>query len=213
MTEEAVQTFIDNPIINMVTSARYEDESYSTIHCEWYDKFGDRKLRTYSIPADPENSDYQDLMKVGWSPETLAKATEAYKRQASKNLNIAIRQAAESIAEEAIEARVAAKMEIWDKKLADLDEQHETVKGEFKKADKRILEADLKMKTATIAVDNAFWNSLLAANENKDDIFKFKLWALELDKVKESSSDDKKELRKQTTLLDCMTVLNSIINK
>jgi superfamily II DNA/RNA helicase len=43
--------------------------------------------------------------------------------------------------------------------------------------------------------------------------FKFKLWALELDGVKESSSDDKKELRKQTTLLDCMSVLNSIINK
>ena len=206
MTEEAVQTFIDNPIINMVTSARYEDESYSTIHCEWYDKFGDRKLRTYSIPADPENSDYQDLMKVGWSPETLAKATEAYKRQASKNLNIAIRQAAESIAEEAIEARVAAKVEQLNEKLS-------IVAQDMSEADRKNLEAEQRLKAVKVTVDNAFWDKLLEANENKDEVFKFKLWALELDNVKESSSDDKKELRKQTTLLDCMSVLNSIINK
>ena len=145
-------------------------------------------------------------MKVGWSPETLTKATEAYKRQASKNLNMAIREAAESMAEEAIEARVAAKVE-------QLNERLSIAAQDMSEADRKNLEAEQRLKAVKVTVDNAFWDKLLEANENKDEVFKFKLWALELDSVKESSSDDKKELRKQDTLLNCMSVLNSIINK
>lgn len=199
----------DNPIISKAISARYEDETYSSIWVEWVSP-DDGKLRTHSIPADPSNSDYQDLLAEGWDEEKFQRQTEAWKRQSVKDMNMMIRKAAAELAEEAIEARVAAKMAVWDKKLADLDEQHESVKDEFKKADKRILEADLKMKTATIAVDNKVWDGLLAANENKDDVFKFKLWALEQEKAQNATADQKKELRKQTTLFDCIAYFNSL---
>jgi len=208
----------DNPIISKAVSARYEDETCSSIWVEWVSP-DDGKLRTHSIPADPSNSDYQDLLAEGWDEAAFQKQTEAWKRQSVKDMNMMIRIAAEELAEEAIEARVAAKMQVWERKLAELDERDAISKENFEKVKKsieaaegRILDADLKVKAASVAVDNKFWDALFEANENKDEVFKFKLWALEQDIFKEASNENKKELRKQATVFDCITYMNTLIN-
>ena len=197
MTEEAVQTFIDNPIINMVTNARYEDETYSTILCEWYDKFGDKKLRTYSIPADPSNSDYQDLMKVGYSEEMLLKATEAYKKQASRNMNLFIQKAAQELADKTIEIKLKEKVDELNKRL--------------QAAGARELEAETKSAKIQKALDIGVWEMISNADDNKDELFKFKLWALEQEAVKNASSDAKKELRKQDSLFKAISCYTSLL--
>jgi len=203
---------------NMVEDAYYEDASYSTVLITYKDE--QRVIRTHSVPADMNNADFKYLVEnEGYDEALLAKRTEAYKKQASRNINAMIRKAAEELAEEAIEARVAAKMQVWERKLAELNERDAASKENFEKVKKsieaaegRVLDADLKVKAARVAVDNKFWDALFEANENKDEVFKFKLWALEQDTFKETSNENKKEFRKQATVFDCITYMNTLIN-
>lgn len=189
---------IDNPIIVSSVHARYDDETYSTVTIEWVSK-EDGKLRTHCVPADPENADYRDLMDFhGWTEEDLIHQTAVWKKQQSRAFNMTLRKAAEELAEEALQERLAAKQAQLDKRLAQVSETQ--------------LEADLKLKDAEIQVNETFWDTLLAANENKDEVFKFKLWALEQEGVKNATNEQKKELRKQDTILNCISYFNSINN-
>ena len=54
---------------------------------------------------------------------------------------------------------------------------------------------------------------MIQKNTDKDTLFQIKLWALELDEVKESDSETKKKLRKQKSIVDVLQVLDTIINK
>lgn len=185
---------IENPIILQSNHARYDDETYSTITIEWVSK-EDGKLRTHCVPADPSNADYRDLMDHhGWTEEDLVKQTEVWKKQQSRAFNMDLRRAVEKLAEE----QVAEKKRAFEISLQQLDEKQ--------------LQADLKLKAAAVEVNNQFWDALLAANEDRDQVFKFKLWALEQDGVKDASSEQKKELRKQDTILNCLAYFNSINN-
>lgn len=60
---------------------------------------------------------------------------------------------------------------------------------------------------------STIWDQVTAANENKDDVFAFKIWAFEIEAVKGASPEDKRELRKATTLLDSISTYNKIISK
>lgn len=52
--------------------------------------------------------------------------------------------------------------------------------------------------------------SIIVNNTDKDELFRFKLWALELDFVKASTKDKKSELRKAKTLLEGCALLHSM---
>lgn len=53
------------------------------------------------------------------------------------------------------------------------------------------------------------WDSILEKNEDKDEIFNFKMWALETDLVKNAPADLKKRVRKARTILEGMSILNN----
>ena len=187
---------------NKIKTVYYEDSSYSTVCIEYEDELG--QLRKHSIPADPTNSDYKFLMEhEGYTKEMLERGTEGYKKNSSKAMNLMIQKAAYELAEEAIEERVAAR-------VRELDDRLTMASKEAEKAKEKHLIADQTLKSAKISVDNKLWNALLEANENKDEIFKFKLWALEQEKAQNATAEQKKELRKQSTLFDCLAYFNTL---
>lgn len=187
---------------NKIKTVYYEDSSYSTVCIEYEDDLG--QLRRHSIPADPTNTDYKFLVEVeGFTEEDLAAATEKYKKNSSKAMNLVIQKAAMELAEEAIEKRVAARVK-------ELDDRLQLADKEVMKAEQKHLAADQTLKSAKISVDNKLWDTLLDANENKDEIFKFKLWALEQEKAQGASAEQKKEFRKQNTLFDCIAYFSKL---
>ena len=186
-----------NVIIDNMLSSRYEDSSHSTIQVDWVNP-ADGKLRIHSIPADLNNSDYKDLIESGVNEEVLIKHTEAYKRQASKVVNANIRKAAAELAEEAIERRVASKVKELNDRLTEVDATK--------------LKVDQTLSAVTKEVDNSTWEKIFGSNEDKDEIFKFKLWALEQDAIKDATSEQKKQLRQQTTLFACVAKFNELIS-
>tara|TARA_R110000851_G_scaffold243682_2_gene396362 strand:+ start:298 stop:786 length:489 start_codon:yes stop_codon:yes gene_type:complete len=52
----------------------------------------------------------------------------------------------------------------------------------------------------------------IAFDEDKDNLFRFKLWALETDLMKASSKSDKSKLRKSKTILEGLSVIHSVVS-
>tara|TARA_R110002096_G_scaffold167799_3_gene338129 strand:- start:49 stop:537 length:489 start_codon:yes stop_codon:yes gene_type:complete len=50
----------------------------------------------------------------------------------------------------------------------------------------------------------------IAFDEDKDNLFRFKLWALETDLMKASSKSDKSKLRKSKTILEGLSVIHGV---
>lgn len=184
-----------NPIIDNAISARYEDSTYSTILIEWKVKEnGKEVLRTHSIPADPDNTDYQDLLEAGWTKEQIVRGTEAYKKHASSTMNIMINKAAIELAEVIAEKKV--------------NQRVKDVEDIFAEKAKRYTR-----ETSLEGVQSINYLTIIQNNEDKDALFQFKLWALELDEVKDADAETKKSLRKQTSIISCLECLSNIINK
>ena len=57
---------------------------------------------------------------------------------------------------------------------------------------------------------NTIFQFIWDADENRDELFKFKLWALELDFVKSADKTVKSSLRKAKTIIDGLVILKSI---
>jgi len=55
------------------------------------------------------------------------------------------------------------------------------------------------------------WNEFFSSmNNNNDEIFKFKIWAFESDKMKDVAPELKKSLRKASSLLEAMIIYESV---
>jgi hypothetical protein len=61
-------------------------------------------------------------------------------------------------------------------------------------------------------ISNGVFNFILEGNTDKDMLFKFKLWALELDSIKKSTKTVKSEIRKAKSLLAGMATIAPFIN-
>lgn len=69
-----------------------------------------------------------------------------------------------------------------------------------------MIKQNKKIKTKDAGLS---WDSILEKNEDKDEIFNFKMWALETDLVKNAPADLKKRIRKARTILEGMSILNN----
>ena len=59
-------------------------------------------------------------------------------------------------------------------------------------------------------MDDEFFNILFNNNKDKEFIFKFKLWALQLDSIKKSSKEVKTNLRKAKSIFEGMEIINGV---
>lgn len=81
-------------------------------------------------------------------------------------------------------------------------------------AAKVLLEEKFGFKDDSVAPeekeDSFTWTQFFTTmNEDKSELFKFKIWAFESERMKDATSDQKKTLRKAKTLIDAINVYDS----
>lgn len=189
---------------NMVEDAYYDDASYSTVTIEYKDHEG--ILRAHNVAADRNDTDFVFLQDVeGYRDEVLVARTEHHKRAMSRTFNASIHRAAYDLANEMLERKVKELEERYAEKLS---KESKKIEDTFTEKAKRFTR-----DTNIDGLESGNILHMIQKNTDKDTLFQIKLWALELDEVKESDSETKKNLRKQKSIVEVMQVLDTIINK
>ena len=107
----------------------------------------------------------------------------------------------------------------WDTdKLAKSTEQYKREQSlEFNTAIQTSVDAILEQSKMSIDpaegsrdISSDIFNIILEKNTDKDMLFKFKLWALELDNIKASNKTIKNEIRKSNSILEGMFIIYDI---
>ena len=177
-----------------IISAEYMNAEYSLIKVRYDD---DGKNAIYHLEVDPNNADFQALEADGWDAEKIIDATAESKRVQSNAWNLEVNAAARAIAEEMIGTTV-------------IKEQYNDALLKLEDAQTDIAKIGGDTFDAVQRSKNAIFQFMWDADDNKDELFKFKLWALELDFVKTANKSVKSSIRKAKTIIDGFIILKSI---
>lgn len=163
------------------------------------------------IESDPTHPDYIAMEAEGYDLDTLIDRTAEYKRAHNAIFNQLVNERAKIIAEEMIGTTVLKNE--YNKTL----EQLENAKTDIVKSEANIAKNEERLdKIGSAEFDavqrskNTIFQFIWDADDNKDELFKFKLWALELDFVKSANKSVKSSLRKAKTIVDGLVILKSI---
>lgn len=169
-----------------VDTAYYTNKECDTIKIEYTDN---KKRLEYVIPANKKNHDYQLLEKEGWNDKKLADATEKFRRDSAAHFaNI-------------VNKEVATQVDTIMKKHG-IESYQKVMKTK-----------DNKLADIEASIDHSFWwDSILKRNTNKDDVFGFKMWAIETEAASKSTPELKKALRKSKTILEGIAIYNNMMN-
>ena len=164
-----------------IIDAYYFDEDYTTIEEIYKNENGENI--SYVLEADPIHPDMQDLEADGWTTEKLAEATANYKRQQANAFS------------EAINAQVQ-------------DRLKEVINTSFKDKEKKLKEMERELRAERKVQDDQMYDTIMNSNEDKEYLFKFKLWALEQQAIKNAPKFVKSDLRKSKTILEGLSILH-----
>ena len=185
-----------------VDAAYYMDENYSLIEVV-YTNPNNEKVN-YMVEVG-DNADYNALVSEGWDPEKLVETTSEFKRESAREFGELVNAQAQALAEEMLGMRfLMERKEILEKQTAELDQQTQ-------EKENQLLSLDQDVKVKTNKVDNAVYDFIRDNNESKEELFKFKLWALEQDVVKKSDKSIKSSIRKSTRITSAMAIYNDLL--
>jgi hypothetical protein len=185
-----------------VVDAQFIDNEHSIIKV-LYDQDG--SLHVYNLDVNPDHPDYKELMSEGWDLEKIAESTAEYKKAESAAFNIEVNTAARALAQEMIGMKVL--QDERDRLAAEKEKLGEQVSSK----EETLIGLDKEVKIKTNQADSAYFEHLWEINENKEELFKFKLWALELDAVKDAGKEIKSSIRKATRISQGLAILDSLI--
>jgi len=178
-----------------IVSAQYANTERTIIKVLYEE---DEKLFPYSFPNDENNPDYQALMEEGWDHDKILNDTVDRLKAESKAHNIQINLAAKELAREMLGLKI-------------LQDQKEELEKKVSDKESTLLNLDKQVKIKKNEIDTGFFQILWQDNESKEELFKFKLWALELDVVKEADKDIKSKIRKSTRITEGLAIIDSLI--
>ena len=182
-----------------VVTAHYCDEAYENIEVVY--NIGE-ETHVYVIQADPKDNDYKALVKAGWDTEEIAAGTERSKREQSQDFNLMIQGQVEHLLEE-------AKAEL-KQQLLQIESDIVIGQRNVQRNKLEIIEGKQNLKGMALSVDSILFDNLLSNNEDKDNLFKFKLWALELEFVKSGTKANKSRIRKAKSVFEGMGIINEL---
>jgi hypothetical protein len=171
-----------------VQTAYYVNEEYSLIEVVY--KNPNDELIKYMIEVD-DNADYRALVAEGYTEEKLNEGTSEYKRVHAREFGELVNAQAQSLAEEMLGMRIMIERK--------------------KNLEKSSASLDQDAKQDENKVDHVIYDFIRDNNENKEELFRFKLWALEQDIVKESDRDLKSSIRKSKSITSGMAIFHSLI--
>ena len=201
---------------NKIIDVRYMNAEYSIVEILYTDDDG--LVYSYGLEVDEDSADWKDLEAEGWSGEKLIQGTAEYKRQSSAAFNSEVNAVARKLAEEMVgmseiltaKEQLLLEKEQLTKKVETLDNTVQVLDNKVLNLDNTVLNLDQNIKTKTNQQDSTIFSYLLKANVDKDELFKFKLWALELDVVKSSSKEVKSSIRKCTNIIKGLNIVNDL---
>jgi hypothetical protein len=210
-----------------IEDAHYINEKYDTIEILFKsDDPEDTKLYKHIIEADPKSQDFKDMQAEGWGDKELLDATAEFKRQHAATFNNAVQIRASQIARDMIGIHSLQKeKQALDKKVAkvrdDIERHHgwlEEKRTLIKKSDEKIDEqqeelayTESKIKKTEFHVDNALLEIVMNHNEQGDELFKFKLWALEQEFVKSAPKEVKSKIRRVKRITQGIAILDELL--
>lgn len=185
-----------------VNTAYYINEEYTLIEVVYTNPDGE--LVNYMVEAD-DNADHKALIAEGYDAETLLERTSEYKRVHARQFGELVNAQAQALAEEMLG------MKHMMERKAQLEEQTEKLGEQAEEKKKTLLSLDQDVKVKTNKVDHALYDFIRDNNENKEELFKFKLWALEQEAVKAADKKVKSSIRKATRITEAMAIVDSLI--
>lgn len=185
-----------------VVDAQFIDNEHSIIKV-LYDQDG--SLHVYNLDVNPDHPDYKELMSEGWDLEKIAESTAEYKKAESAAFNIEVNTAARALAQEMLGMKVL--QDERDRLAAEKEKLGEQVSSK----EETLIGLDKEVKIKTNQVDSAYFEHLWEINENKEELFKFKLWALELDAVKDAGKELKSSIRKATRISQGLAIIDALM--
>lgn len=185
-----------------VVDAQFIDNEHSIIKV-LYDQDG--SLHVYNLDVNPDHPDYKELMSEGWDLEKIAESTAEYKKAESAAFNIEVNTAARALAQEMIGMKVL--QDERDRLAAEKEKLGEQVSSK----EETLIGLDKEVKIKTNQADSAYFEHLWEINENKEELFKFKLWALELDAVKDAGKEIKSSIRKATRISQGLAIIDALM--
>lgn len=201
---------------NKIKTASYINEGHSAIEIIYTDDAG--ALTVYVVEADPNQQDYVDLVQEGWTAQKLVDATAEIKKAQSKAFDELVNSRVQEIltAREAeVEKRLKQReVETHDRLKAREDQMNLKLQQTVVK--KETLEGTIvnkKQELKAITQDGETWmlQFLMDNNDNKEFLFKMKLWALELDIIKKASKEVKTKIRKAPTSFAGLSIINELL--
>lgn len=185
-----------------IISAEYMNTDYSLIKVRYNDN---GKNAIYHLEVDPNNADFQALEADGWDTEKIIDATAESKRVQSNAWNLEVNAAATRIAKEMLGLK--ALQDEKDRLTSEVTGQKKTL------ADREtiLLGLDKAVKVKSNAVDNVMYDFIFEKNEDKEELFKFKLWALEQDCVKSAGKEVKSSIRKAKRITSAINIVDGLM--
>jgi Glu-tRNA(Gln) amidotransferase subunit E-like FAD-binding protein len=185
-----------------INTAYYINEDYSLIEVVYTNPNGEKI--NYMVEVG-DNGDYQALVEEGYDLEKLLDGTSEYKRVHAKQFGEMVNAEAQALAEEMLGMRfLMERKQILEKQTAELDQATQDKENQ-------LLSLDQDVKVKTNKVDHAVYDFIRDNNESKEELFKFKLWALEQDLVKEADKSIKSSIRKSTRITSAMAIYNDLL--
>lgn len=168
-----------------IVDAYYFSEDYTMIEVIY--KNENNEMVSYVLEANPEHSDMLALEADGWTVEKLAEATAEYKRQQANAFS------------ESINIQVQERLK-------------EVINTSFKDKEKKLKEMEQELRVERKVLDDQIYDTIFSNNNDKEYLFKFKLWALEQPAIKDSSKTVKSDLRKSKTILEGLSIIHNALS-
>lgn len=164
-----------------IQTAYFINGQFDTIRVEWIDDENNR--RGHICPNSDADPDFQALKAEGWDIQKIHDGTAEIRRSDAVQFNAVVNDEVNQRVDE-----IMRRYNISNYKQY-YSENNEWTDGEVVTDHTRI------------------WDNLATINDNKDDVFAFKMWALDSEWAKNATQDQKKALRRSQTILEGLSVL------
>lgn len=178
-----------------IVDAQYANAEYSLVKITYEQ---DDVLYAYHLGVDPSHPEWKEFVAEGWDHEKLLESTENVKRSQAAAFNTEVLAAARVLAEEMVGMSI-------------IKDEKERLLGQVESTKKQLLDLDKTAKVRTKSVDGELYDYLLNENNSKEELFKCKLWALELEVVKNSTKEVKSSIRKAMRITEVLSIVDNLV--
>ena len=194
-----------------VVKAYYISEGHKDIEVI-FDTDGQGKYGRFLVQVDEDDYYYKALQEEGWDLDKIAEDTAEYKRAESERFGIIVNKAAEQLAREMLGMQTLnEEKQRLIREAEELQKHREDLKKSVDKKEADLRGLDQTIKVQTNQADSVVFSYILEKNNNKEELFKMKLWALELDIVKDADKEIKSKIRKTTTMTGVFGILDTLM--